>query len=277
MATEAPDLAQLRSVVERTRPLSLAEQRLLPLTAATEHLLPRGGLVRGSCVEVTGASGATTLALSVVAGPCNSGSWVAVVGFEELGWESAEEVGIPLERLVAVRCPPKQSTRVVAALLDSFDLVLCGPRFVPGQAELRKLRARARERGSVLVGVGAEVGNTARRPGRPWPSCDVRLVVRRSRWQGLGQGSGRLAGRRLEVLVAGRGELSRPRIEEVRLDSTGLPVAVKPATRLGVPGGFAVLDGSGKQAPGSASAPAGPLRTRSAVQEDEPVVLEETA
>jgi hypothetical protein len=260
MATDAPDLARLRSVVERTRPLSLAEQRLLPLTAATEHLLPRGGIVRGSTVEVTGASGATTLALSLVAGPCNSGSWVAVVGFEELGWEAAEEVGVPLERLVVVRCPPRQSSRVVAALLDSFDLVLCGPRFVPGQADLRRLRARARERGSALVGVGAEADNSAfggsglrTRPGRPWPSCDVRLVVRRSRWQGLGQGSGRLTSRHLEVLVSGRGELSRPRVEQVRLDATGAPVAEAPARR---------LDG----------------RTRSALQAvDATTALEETA
>lgn len=271
-------MAQLRSVIERTRPLSLAEQRLLPLTAATEHLLPRGGLARGSCVEITGASGATTLALSVVAGPCNGGSWVAVVGFGELGWETAEEVGIPLERLVAVRCPPKQSIRVVAALLDSFDLVLCGPGFVPGQAELRKLRARARERGAVLVGVGAEPGSTARRPGGPWPSCDVRLVVRRSRWQGLGQGSGRLAGRRLEVLVTGRGELNRQRIEEVHLDSAGMPVATKPAHRLGVPGDFAVLDAGGAQMKGSAATRVGPSRAGPAINGDDGrIVLEETA
>ncbi|MGI9578317.1 MAG: hypothetical protein ACR2OH_08975, partial [Microthrixaceae bacterium] len=265
-----PDMAKLRSVVERTRPLSLAEQRLLPLTAATEHLLPRGGLVRGSCVEFSGASGATTLALSMLAGPCNSGSWVAVVGFEELGWESAEEVGVPLERLVALRCPPGQSTRVVAALLDSFDMVLCGPRFVPSQAELRKLRARARERGAVLLGVAADGypadgyrakeeragGSHAKgysadrwvRRGRPWPASDVRLVVRRSRWQGLGQGFGRLAGRRLEVLVTGRGEMSRPRVEEVRYDSTGRPVAAKPVQRLAIGGGLAVLGGTGQEA-----------------------------
>ena len=231
MATEVPDLAALRSVVERTRPLSLAGQRSMPLAAATEHLLPAGALVRGTGVAVSGGSGATTLALSLVAGPCNSGSWVAVVGFEELGWEAAEEVGVPLERLVAVRCPPKQWIRVVAALVDSFDIVMCGPRFVPTQAEMRKLLARCRERGSVLIGVsshGVATSGVQLRGGRGrvWPSCDVALEVRRSRWHGLGQGSGRLTRRRLEVLVGGRGELSRPRVEEVHFDGFGAPEVV---------------------------------------------------
>ncbi len=146
-------MARLRSVVERTRPLDQGRQRLLPLTGATEHLLAGGGLARGSIVQVSGAAGATTLALALVAGPCHTGSWVACVGFPQLGWEAVEEIGLPLERLVAVRTPPRHWTKVVAALLDAFELVMCGPEVVPTAAELRNLAARARERESVLVAV----------------------------------------------------------------------------------------------------------------------------
>ncbi len=213
-----------RELIERLRPINLAEQRLLPLTAATEHLLPRGGLVRGSCVVVGGGGGATTLALALASGPCNAGSWVACVGFGQLGWEAAEEVGLPVERLVAVRTPKQQWAKVVAALLDSFDVVMCGPEVVPTQAELRQLRSRARERESVLMAVcGEHTALGAPRRRRQWPTRDVAMMVRRCRWHGLGQGWGRLDKRRLEVLVEGRGELSRPRIEEVLIDSHGRP------------------------------------------------------
>ena len=231
-------LDRLRQVVERTRPLNLAEERLLPLTAATEHLLPGGGLIRGSVVTLGGGAGATTLALALVAGPCRTGSWVAFVGFPELGWEAAEEVGLRLDRLVSVHAPSRGWARVVAALVDAFDVVLCGPDVVPAPAELRNLRARARERGSVLVGVGGTVpgpgGSVLGRPGRAWPSGDVRLRVVRSRWQGLGEGWGRLGRRHLDVVVEGRGELSRPRRHEVVLDARGRPVASGPPGRRGL-------------------------------------------
>jgi len=224
---------RLRSVVERSRPLSLARQRLLPLSGPTEHLLPGRGLPRGWVVEVTGGAGATTLSLAMAAGPARTGSWVACVGFAHLGWEAAEEVGLPLDRVVAVHPPRAQWSTVVAALVDAFDLVLCGPEVVPAAGGLRRLQARARERGSVVLAVRGEVSRPLGRsaalpgqvppPGKGWPVADARLQVQEARWEGLGDGWGHLGARRLVVSVQGRGELSRQRRCEVNLDASGRP------------------------------------------------------
>jgi len=69
----------------------------------------------------------------------------------------------------------------------------------PGDA--RRLMARARERGAVLVALG-----------QPWPeSVDVRLTVTAAVWGGLGQGNGHLEARQVEVVASGRGAASRER------------------------------------------------------------------
>lgn len=227
-----------RGIVERAGRPTSAHERLLPLTGATEHLLPAGGLPRGWVVEVSGAAGATTLALALAAGPSRTGSWVACVGFPQLGWEAVGEVGLDLERVVAVRTPAKmwdsrEWAKVVAALLDAFDVVLCGPEVVPAPAQLRGLQSRARERGAVLMAVPAgpvpfqrsssASERAGARPPRGWPAADARLEVQRSRWHGLGDGWGSLGRRRLEVVVQGRRELSRLRQEEVVIDRRGRP------------------------------------------------------
>lgn len=44
----AATLTRLRTLVERTRPVSTADQRVLPVLPAIEELLPARGLRRGS-------------------------------------------------------------------------------------------------------------------------------------------------------------------------------------------------------------------------------------
>jgi hypothetical protein len=177
---------------------TLAGERLLPVVPALQPLLPGRGLRRGSTVAV-GRSAA--LALALVAGASAAGSWVAAVGLPDLGVVAAAEAGIALERLVLVPAPGARAwPAVVAALLDSVDVVLVrSPAGLPaGQA--RRLAARARERGAVLVPLG------------PWPEpADLRLVVTASAWHGLGQGHGTLRVRQVEVAVTGRGPASRER------------------------------------------------------------------
>ncbi len=85
---------------------------------------------------------------------------------------------------------------MVAALLDGVTLVVAAvpPRLRLGDA--RRLVARARERGAVLVAFGC------------WPvEASVRIHTGPGPWRGLGVGSGLLEGRDLhvEVEVKGRG------------------------------------------------------------------------
>ncbi|HMQ29009.1 MAG TPA: ATP-binding cassette domain-containing protein, partial [Acidimicrobiales bacterium] len=83
----------MADLVERTRPVSRADERCLPVSERLEPLLVGTGLQRGSVVAVRGApgSGATSLALALVAGPSASGSWVAAVGLPWLGLRAAAE------------------------------------------------------------------------------------------------------------------------------------------------------------------------------------------
>jgi hypothetical protein len=195
----------------------MADERLLPVVPAFQPLLPGQGLRRGTTVTV-GRSAA--LALALVAGASAAGSWVAAVGLPDLGIVAAAEAGIALERLALVPAPGARAwPTVVAALLDAVDVVLVrAPAGLPaGQA--RRLAARARERGAVLVPLGA------------WSEpADLRLAVAASGWRGLGQGHGRLRARWVEVVVGGRGAATRERRACLWLPGpdgsiTGMPAA----------------------------------------------------
>jgi hypothetical protein len=177
---------------------TLADERLLPVLPALQPLLPHPGLRRGATVAVTRSA---ALALALVAGASAAGSWVAAVGLPDLGIVAAAETGIVLERLALVPAPGARAwPTVVAALLDAVDVVLV--RSPPGlpAAQARRLIARARERGTVLVPLG------------PWPQpADLRLAVTASTWHGIGQGHGHLHSRLAEVAATGRGAATRER------------------------------------------------------------------
>jgi hypothetical protein len=224
-------------------PVDLARTRRLPVLPALAPLLPGGGLQRGTTVAVgtqDGLPGATSLALALAAGASQAGSWVAAVGLGALGLVAATELGVALDRLVLVADPGRQRdgwASVVAALVDGFDVVLVagqpegrgrdqGQRRGRGTglrpADARRLVARARERGAVLMAVGGDL------PGERSP---VRLTVVAAAWTGLGEGWGHLAGRRMTVETGGRGEAARPRRAELWLpDADGAVGAVEPVT-----------------------------------------------
>src|SRR5437588_4635594 len=183
----APELKNL------ARPVSLARERTLPVLPALADLLPEGGLRRGSTVAVS----ATSLALALTAGPSQAGSWCAAVGLPSLGLVAAAEVGVVLERFPLVGRPGDEWPAVVATLVDAVDVVLvCLPRHVRS-GDARRLVAKARERGAVLVTTGGSF------------SAEVHLSVAASTWKGLGKGDGRLRARRMDVVATGRGAAAR--------------------------------------------------------------------
>ena len=211
--------AALDILNERIRPTTLAQQQLLPVPAAFEALLPWAGLRRGSTVSVTatGVGGGTSLALALVAEASRAGSWTAAVGLPSLGLVAAEEAGVALERLVLVAAPERAAWGgVVAALVDGFDLLLLhAGRGGVRPVDARKLVARARERGAVLVQMG-----------QGWDGeADLSLRIVAARWEGLDEGYGHLLTRRVTVEVSGRGAAARPRRAELWLPSADAPVA----------------------------------------------------
>ncbi len=203
--------ARLQLVADRVAPLALARERTLPLLDPVAGLFPGGALRRGTVVAMEGV-GATSLALAVAAGPSAAGAWTAVVGDPSFGLAAAAEAGIALERLLVIDAPDARSgAGVLAALIGSVDVVLAGPKARIRPAELRRLSARLRERGSVLLRLGPVDAQ----------GVDVGLRIEATRWSGLGAGHGHLRVRRAVVRAQGRGAAARPRSAELLLPGPG--------------------------------------------------------
>jgi hypothetical protein len=176
----------------------------LPVHPALTEVLP-GGLRRGSTIAV---SGSMSLLLATLGAASAGGAWCALVGFPRISAEAAAEYGIELSRLAIVPETGSGWTTAIGALLDAVDIVATRPpRLVPG--DIRRLAARARTREAILMPYGE------------WPGADVRLQATASQWSGIGDGTGRLKARRLEVHAEGRGQAARPRTTSVWLPAAG--------------------------------------------------------
>jgi hypothetical protein len=210
-------------------------ESVVPVLPPLLPLFPGGGLRKGSTVAV---SGSASLLLALLAGASQSGSWCAAVGVPSLGAVAAAEIGVVLERLAFVPRPGAELAAVVAALIDGVDVVVIGQPSRLHVAEVRRLVARARQRGSVLVGFGG------------WHGADVRLSVAASEWRGLGAGSGHLRARQVRVRLEGRGSAARPRQADVWLPCVGGGVS-EASTPSGAGLGGAGLGGAGLGGAGS--------------------------
>ncbi|WP_329052287.1 hypothetical protein OG738_07235 [Amycolatopsis sp. NBC_01488] len=220
-------LAALPGVSTASRVAAQAERaraagRVLPVVPALAGLLPSAGLRRGSTVAVHGG---TSLLLALLAEATAAGSWAAVVGMPSLGLAAAAECGVDLARVALVPRPGVELPAVVAALLDGVDVVAVHAD--PVQAAVaRRLSARARHRGAVLLAFGA------------WPGADVELSCRFSAWTGLSDGYGHLTARQAQVRVHGRGAAARPLSATLQLPGPAgapLPLHSEAAPTGGVP------------------------------------------
>ena len=211
--TSAARVLPLRDIEARRRlervardacPTTLAGDRRLTVADPLGALLPDGGLRRGSVVTLAGASGVTSVLLPLLAAATATGEWAAVAEpGATLGGAAADEAGVALERCAIVRnVPPDRWTVVVAALLEGAALVAA---WVPAGVRLgdaRRLVARARERGAVLVAMESVPGARS----VTWPAeAALRLRVQSGPWHGLAPGHGLLSERDLQVRVEGRG------------------------------------------------------------------------
>lgn len=185
--------------------------RLLPVPEPLQSLLPEDGLRRGSVVAVLGA-GATSLLLALLSRASAGGTWSVVVGVPALSGSAAAEAGVDLARFALVPHPGPDLTAITAALLDGVDLVAVAGTDRLSAPERSRLTARARQRGAVLLSLGA------------WPGADVVLRCAGSRWVGLAAGGPAASGGRL-------------RQREVLVSATGRRAALPVSARLLLPSG----------------------------------------
>ncbi len=151
-------------------------------------LLPRG-LRKGQVIAVEGS---TSLVLALVARASGDGAWTAMVGMPHVGVLAAARRGIDLARVALIPYPGVQAPATLGVCIDDMDVVMVGHGLALSDADRRRLAARARERGCVVVAAGS------------WPGAHVQLTVEKSRWSGLGAGEGRLRERDVTVAIAGR-------------------------------------------------------------------------
>jgi hypothetical protein len=164
---------------------------LAPLDALLD-----GGFPRGQLVELVGpcTSGRTRVLLSMLAGVTARGAWAALVdGTDALDPASAAALGIPLDRLLWVRCGSRLATAWRAADVlvrgGGFELVAVDLGDLPSWALGRTPAAvfvrlqRAVERagtGLIIVGPRRVVGSLA--------AVAVALVPRTVHWAPGGPG-----------------------------------------------------------------------------------------
>ncbi|MEZ0449088.1 hypothetical protein [Cellulomonas sp. ICMP 17802] len=194
-------------IITSERPAMAVPPPLVPI-------LPEG-LRRGGTTVVTGS---TSLVLAMLAHACAGGAWAAVVGQPTVGLLAAAQAGVALDRLAVVPRPGLEAPTVVAALLDGVDVVVVGPEVALTDAERRKLSARARDRGSVLLST------------RDWPGAGVVLTVESGRWTGIDAGEGRLRTHEIRLVRTGRGSAAVPRALDLTLPiGSTAPVVVQAA------------------------------------------------
>jgi hypothetical protein len=216
-----PRAAGLADLVDRASATAVrtGADRIVEMPEPLRDLLPGQGLRRGSTVTVAGS---TSLLFAMLAAATQAGCWCAVVGMPSLGMLAAAELGVALDRLAVIPQPGPDWPQVVAALLDSVDVVVVAAPTPVAVVPARRLTARARQRGAVLIAVGG------------WPMAELAVEANRGVWYGLGQGRGRLRCRQVDIVVRGRGAAERPRRARM-----WLPVLAGPLPMIG---GQAVAD-----------------------------------
>ena len=100
--------------------------------------------------------GSTTLLLAALALRQGATGWCGVIGGDELGWCAAIEVGLDLNRVLAVPAPlldDASTLTVTSTLLDGVDTLLIGAPVAEGlrTQHRRRLLSRARERGHLIL------------------------------------------------------------------------------------------------------------------------------
>jgi hypothetical protein len=213
------------------------DARILPVHPHLAALLPDGGLRTGTTVVVRGS---TSLLLTLLAEASRDGAWTVLAGYPAAGMAAAADAGCDLARTLVVPLPSGSGVdapAVLAALIDGMDVVVIGPEVTLLDHDRRRLTARARERGSVLVAAGPP--NDRAGSGAGWPGAHVVLEATAGAWAGIDHGAGWLRRRTLRVRRTGRGSAARP----LHLD-VEVPVCRAAAGAADLVGGMGLVRGT---------------------------------
>jgi recA bacterial DNA recombination protein len=175
----------------------VAGEDLVPLLLPLQQALGVDGLRRGNTVLIGGeeGSGATSLALALIAKATTDGMWCSIVGPPDLGVVAAVELGVDLERLVVVASPRTRAATAIGALVEGCDVVLLRLPLAMSRTEMLRLGARARQRRVLIV-----LLSDPRSRAVAWPEApDITVQIRSSAFYGIESGSGRIAGRRVAI------------------------------------------------------------------------------
>lgn len=211
--TSVDEVNRLRAQIERMR-APRVHTPTLPTHPLLADLLPEGGLRSGATYAV---SGSMSLMLALLAPVSQDGSWCAAIGVPELGVEAAAAFGVELSRFVLIPDPGSRWLAVTSAVAEVLPLVAVRPQGRVGDADISRLSARLRDRGTTLLVQGG------------WPQADALLSIQEPAWTGLGDGHGYLAEREVTITVSSR-RAPRPRSARMLLpDRSGrLSAAVRP-------------------------------------------------
>ncbi len=199
--------SELAEQVQHIAPTTLAREQLLSVPEVFHGILPSGGLQRGWTVRLEGSASARALAWGLLQEVTTSGRWVAAVNVAGISLAAAAELGVAIERVLVIQnVQPDQWSAALGALVGAVDVILFdSPRHRVRPSEQRKMASRCRERGTVLMELGAgPVGQNVRQARTGQLQYDVSFAVNPIAWEGLGSGYGHLTTRRVEVAVSGR-------------------------------------------------------------------------
>ncbi|WP_217184358.1 hypothetical protein [Streptomyces sp. AC495_CC817] len=166
-----------------------SEFPLLPLDPALSSLLPDEGLATGTAYTV---SPSPSLVLALLSAASQKGHWCAVVGMPTLGIEAAAAYGVDLTRLILVPDPGERWMPVTSALAEVVPLIAVHPGSRARDAEVSRLSARLRDRGTTLL-----VAESPAAGG--WPQSEGAIRLHDPHWHGLGEGWGLLTDRTVTV------------------------------------------------------------------------------
>lgn len=173
--------------------LAQTDAEIVDIDEPVASLFAKGGPRRGDIGVVVGS---TSLILMALARPSRQGRWCAVVGATGLGLAAAHEAGVDLARLVLIPHPGSRWEQIVAALLDTFAVVVTCPPEPVAATVARRLAAITRRQQAVLI--VSQRGEVRFEGARWW------LRVVSQQWQGIEDGSGHLRSRQLDVEVVAK-------------------------------------------------------------------------